>query len=154
MTASITPKADSSASELFVSFRLGDEQFAVDINKVVEIIRVLPITAAPGSRPYVLGVINLRGKIVTTIDLARRLGADAPSAVTRDSRIIILEKGARVVGVLVDYVGKTRTFSERKIEAVPSMIQGERAGFFKGIAVDGDAFCSILSVENIISHEK
>ncbi|MBL7999298.1 MAG: purine-binding chemotaxis protein CheW, partial [Candidatus Kapabacteria bacterium] len=79
-----------------VSFRLGTEEFGIDIMSIQEINRISTITRVPHAQTYVVGVINLRGKIVPVIDLRMRMGMP-PSQIGEHSRIIVAEIGGKVV---------------------------------------------------------
>src|SRR6266576_6045896 len=84
-----------------VGFRIGNETFGVPINLVREIIRVPDISAVPDAPDYVEGVINLRGRIISVIDLRKRFG-ERKVAPARRNRILVLEHNGRLSGLIVD----------------------------------------------------
>ena len=99
--------ADSSNKEIlrWVTFHLGNEVYGVNVMQVKEVLRYTEIAPVPGSPEYVLGIINLRGNVVTVIDTRMRFGLEhAP--VTDNSRIVIIEAEKQVVGILVDSVAE------------------------------------------------
>lgn len=102
-----------------VSFRLQDEVYALDILHVQEIIKVLPITQVPLSAPWVSGVINLRGKIIPLIHLARRMGLKE-TEMNRNTRFMIVRGKTQHVGLVVDEVLEVLRLSEAAQEAPPS----------------------------------
>ena len=104
-----------------VVFRLGTEEFGVDISQVREIIRVGDITRIPGSPRYVDGVINLRGQVTTVVNLRNRLGLDG-KAMDGNARIMILEVDKNVVGVIVDSVTEVKNLAAPQIEPLPDAL--------------------------------
>ena len=104
-----------------VIFRLGTEEFGVDISQVREIIRVGEITRIPGSPPYVDGVINLRGQVTTVINLRHRFGLEG-RPMDGNARIMILEVDKNVVGVIVDSVTEVKNLAQGQIEALPAAL--------------------------------
>ena len=105
-----------------VSFRIGQEQFGLDIVKVQEIIRLQRLTRVPNLPDFVEGVINLRGKIVSVIDLRKRFGQRA-TGLDRRSRILVVEHRGRLVGMIVDSASEVLKIPESEIEAAPVMMQ-------------------------------
>ncbi|HMK46379.1 MAG TPA: chemotaxis protein CheW [Methanocella sp.] len=104
-----------------VIFKLGTEEFGVDIAQVREIIRVGEITRIPGSPRYVDGVINLRGQVTTVINLRARLGLDG-KPMDSNARIMIMEVNKNVVGVIVDSVTEVKNLSANQIEPLPEAL--------------------------------
>jgi purine-binding chemotaxis protein CheW len=104
-----------------VVFRLGTEEFGVDISQVREIIRVGDITRIPGSPRYVDGVINLRGQVSTVVNLRNRLGLDG-KAMDGNARIMVLEIDKNVIGVIVDSVTEVKNLTESQIEVLPDAL--------------------------------
>ena len=104
-----------------VVFRLGTEEFGVDISQVREIIRVGDITRIPGSPRYVDGVINLRGQVTTVVNLRNRLGLEG-KAMDGNARIMILEVDKNVIGVIVDSVTEVKNLTAAQIEVLPDAL--------------------------------
>lgn len=98
-----------------VGFRIGDETFGVPIAHVREIIRVPQITALPNAPEYVEGVINLRGKIISVIDLRKRFGDPNPQQ-GRKNRILVVELHSRVVGLIVNSASEVLKLPPSEIE--------------------------------------
>lgn len=98
-------KTSESGDELIhlISFNLLNELYGIDLNSLIEILKAKSITRVPGSSEYLRGVINLRGNLITVVDLKRRLGLEAGS-LTSDSRVMIVQFGERSIGLLVDKV--------------------------------------------------
>lgn len=109
--------------EQVVAFIIGAENYAIPINYVKEIIRLTEITIVPQAKSYVKGIINLRGKVVTVVCLAQRLGINRTEAPTGAQRIIIIEHDKNVLGFQVDAVNEVIRIPEQKIEPVPLNLQ-------------------------------
>jgi purine-binding chemotaxis protein CheW len=107
-----------SATRQLVVFSLGDEEYALPIAQVHEIIRYTEPRSVASAAMGVRGVINLRGKIVPVYDLAARLGLANPEG--KEANIVIVEAGGSVAGVVVDDVDQVLTVSDEQLEDVPS----------------------------------
>jgi len=107
-----------SATRQLVVFSLGDEEYALPIAQVHEIIRYTEPRSVASAAVGVRGVINLRGKIVPVYDLAARLGLANPEG--KEANIVIVEAGGSVAGVVVDDVDQVLTVSDEQLEDVPS----------------------------------
>jgi purine-binding chemotaxis protein CheW len=113
------------AKELhIVGFRVGQEVFGVPINLVHEIVRVPEITSVPDSPGCVQGVINLRGKIVSVVDLRRRFGQREIKP-NKKNRILVTEVAGKLVGLIVDSASEVLKIPENDIELPPVFDQGE-----------------------------
>jgi purine-binding chemotaxis protein CheW len=105
-----------------VGFRVGRETYGVPITSLHEIVRVPEITAVPDAPDYLEGVINLRGKIVSVVDLRKRFGQRS-AGLDRRSRILVVEHRGRLVGMIVDSASEVLKIPESEIEAAPAMMQ-------------------------------
>ncbi len=112
-------RADDSVSR-WVCFDVGGQRYGVPILSVQEVLRAAQIEPVPGAGAQVLGVINLRGSIVTVLDLRARLGLGAASAGT-DTRIVILDHGGESVGLLVDRVADVRKIVDAAVKPAPDV---------------------------------
>jgi purine-binding chemotaxis protein CheW len=107
-----------------VGFQVGRETYGVPIASLHEIVRVPEITAVPDAPSYVEGVINLRGKIVSVVDLRKRFGKPASDA-RRQARILVVEQRGRLAGLIVDAASEVLKIPESDIEPAPSvMLEG------------------------------
>lgn len=120
-----TDSIETGRSRLLATFRLRDAYYALDAGVVLEVIRVGEITPVPHSVGEVLGVINLRGRIVTLIDMARVLGLPAQAPGPR-SRIFIVEHLGEYVGLLADEVGEVAEVEDHELQPPPSSVPQER----------------------------
>lgn len=116
-----------------VSFKLGNEEYAVDILKVQEINRLTEITSVPNAPSYLEGVINLRGKVIPVINLRKKFGL-ADKDVDSHSRVMILDIRGITTGVIVDAVSEVLRINTDTVEPPPPMAASMSADYIKGIA--------------------
>jgi purine-binding chemotaxis protein CheW len=125
---------------------LGDEEYALPVSEVQEIIRYVTPRSLPGVDPGVRGVINLRGKIVSVCDLSRRLGL---SSAGQESKIVVVEGAGEMAGLIVDEVSEVVTLSTDQIE--PPLSSGD--GAISGVAKVGDRLLVVLDLEALFGRE-
>ena len=107
VAGSIIPKDPADETVGFLCFRLGDEEFGVDLNLVRQIVSPPPVTKVPRTRSYFMGVVSIRGGVVTLVDFRQLLGLD-PAEITRNSRILLFDGEDEQFGLLVDSVTLVR----------------------------------------------
>lgn len=117
-----------------VGFGLGSEEFAVPILAVREINQLPEITAIPHAPSHVLGITNLRGRVIPVIDTAAHFGLSGYERDEKSARMIVVEVGDRPVGFLVDAVSQVRRISKEQCDAAPAASTAARAEFIAGIA--------------------
>ena len=115
-----------------VGFRIGKETFGVPINLVHEIVRVPEITAVPDAPQYVEGVINLRGKIVSVIDLRKRFGEKRIER-NRKNRILVAEIERKMVGLIVDAASEVLRVCPEEIEDPPDVLDDAEIKYVTGV---------------------
>lgn len=115
-----------------VGFRIGKETFGVPIHLIHEIVRVPEITAVPDAPEYVEGVINLRGKIVSVIDLRKRFGEKRIER-TRKNRILVAEIERKMVGLIVDAASEVLRVSPNEIEDPPDVLDDAEIKYVTGV---------------------
>jgi purine-binding chemotaxis protein CheW len=133
-----------------VTFRLGQEEFAIEILHVQEILRLVPITPVPQAQTYVEGVINLRGRVIPVIDLGRRLGVVGGER-GRHSRIMVITTGRQLVGVIVDGVREVLRISTSCIEPPPPLAGGMEEECIQGVGKLEDRLLVLLDPERLFS---
>lgn len=132
-----------------IAFRIGEQEFCVDVHAVREIRGWTPATPLPQTPSYVRGVINLRGAVLPIIDLGRRLGLGASEPSARHV-IIVSRVGTRTLGLLVEAVSDILTVSEEMIQAAPDVACDTVRAFVKGvIPVDG-RMISLIALDGVI----
>jgi len=115
-----------------VGFRIGKETFGVPINLIHEIVRLPEITAVPDAPEYVEGVINLRGKIISVIDLRKRFGEKRVER-NRKNRILVAEIDRKMVGLIVDAASEVLRLSQSEIEAPPAVLDDGEVRYVTGV---------------------
>src|ERR1039458_2670081 len=132
-----------------ISFRIGAQEFCVDIMAVREIRGWTSATPIPHSPNYVRGVINLRGAVLPIVDLAARLGFGVTEQTAR-SVIIVAHIGGRTVGLLVDAVSDILTVSDDVIQPTPDVTCDTVKAFVKGILAVDDRLISLVSLDRVL----
>ena len=141
--------AGGSACE-FIAFRIGAQEFCIDIMCVREIRGWTPATALPHAPSYVRGVINLRGSVLPIVDLAERLGFPPIEATAREV-IIVVQVGGQIIGLLVDAVSDILTQSTENIQPTPEVATDLAKSFVRGVlAVDG-RMIGLIELDSLMS---
>lgn len=139
------------ASTHLVCFRIGKETYGVDIFAVREIVKPQEITSIPGTASYVLGIINLRGKIISVVDLAGRLGFGV-ARMSRSSRILVVDLEGFTVGFLVDAATEVLKLSGDSIEPAPEELKASiRENYLEGVGVLDNRLVIILNLSHLLS---
>jgi purine-binding chemotaxis protein CheW len=137
-----TPDVVSSPTLLF---RVGERLFGCDIRDAQEIIPLRPMTRLPGAPPFVRGLINMRGTVVTVLDLGARI--DPERGVSNDGSILLVRYRERLVGMVVEEVADVRVLD---IEEPAATMGAGANGIVKGVATLDDASVVILDLETLI----
>ena len=136
-----------------VSFNIGDEEFGVDILKVQEINRMVQVTRVPNTPDYVLGVINLRGKVIPIIDMRSRLGMKHKEF-DKDTRIVVVEIESKVIGFVVDAVSEVIRINKSITEPPPPMVAGIDSEYITAIGKLEDRLLILLDLRKILTTEE
>ena len=148
----------------FATFRVGERLFGLDILGVREIIRVFNITPVPRSESHIRGLINLRGQIVTILDLSVRLGHE-PLPVRDSSHIVILKHGANLtqssgrnqggtqdlMGLLVDAIGDVVEAETSMADAPPANLTDAEEQFLSGVLKTDAGLLVLLNLQELLS---
>ncbi len=132
-----------------VSFRLGNEEFGVDIIKVQEIIRKPDITDVPNSPAFVEGVINLRGKVISVIDLRTKLGMPKTEHGS-STRIVVVEINECTLGFIVDNVSEVLRISKDITEPPPAFVAGISNDYITAVGKLKDRLIILLDLDRIL----
>jgi purine-binding chemotaxis protein CheW len=122
------------ATEHMVTFFLGEEEYGLDVRLVQEIIRPTEITPVPRAPEFVMGVINLRGRIIPVVDLKRKLSLGEVEAASRTSRIVVAKLRDRLVGLLVDGASQVLKIPVSLIEPAPEEVVEVDVDYIRGVA--------------------
>ncbi len=116
----------------WIRFNLADETYGIAARQVNEVIRVGDVTPVPGAAEQILGIVNLRGNVVTVLDMRTLLGIER-KPVDENSRIIIAETGGQAVGLLVDSVAEVVYLRASEIDVAPKVGKDEGSRLVKGV---------------------
>lgn len=151
--------ANDSQVDRFLTFKLGEEGFAIDLVHVVEIVPVAKLTPIPHAKNYAKGVMNLRGKVIPVLDLRMRL--EMPErAYDERTCVMILACEDDEIGLVVDRVIGVMTFTRDRLEALSRNSSQTVKKYFNGIAKNNEQILPVLDLKKIIyeesnpSHEK
>ncbi|WP_029135176.1 chemotaxis protein CheW [Sedimenticola selenatireducens] len=151
-----TRVAEGSANDpvyQLVTFRLEDETYGINVMHVQEVLRVTEIAPVPGAPPYVLGIINLRGNVVTVIDTRSRFGLP-PGDIDEASRIVIIESEMQVVGILVDSVAEVVELRGSEIDSAPNVGNEDSSKFIQGVATRENDLLIVVDLNKLLSEEE
>jgi purine-binding chemotaxis protein CheW len=133
----------------FLSFFLGQEEYAIEILKVQEIIGLMAITPVPRMPEYIRGVLNLRGKIVPVMNLRSRFGLPMVDD-TEETCIIVVQDEQYLMGIVVDKVSEVADIKGEDIEEVPSLGAGSQADYLSGIGKSKDRVKMLVDVHEVL----
>lgn len=137
----------------WVTFRLSGETYGVNVMQVQEVLRYTEIAPVPGAPDYVLGIINLRGNVVTVLDTRNRFSLNT-GEVTDATRIVIVEAEEHVVGLLVDSVAEVVYLRQSEIENPPNAGHEESARFIQGVCNKNDELLILVELEKILTDQQ
>ena len=137
----------------WVTFRLQNEKYGINVMQVQEVLRVSEIAPVPGAPDYVLGIINLRGNVVTVIDTRKRFGL-IPKEMDDSTRIVIIESDDQVVGILVDSVAEVVDLRVSEMEAAPNVGTEESAKFIQGVASHDSELLILVDLNRLLTDEE
>lgn len=134
----------------FSTFMVGDALFGIDILNIQEINKHIDITRVPQAESYIEGILNLRGRIVTIIDLGSKLGL-GPVQKSGENRNIIVNSDGEHIGLLVDKIGDVLTMKKSDIDVPPSNVAGAKGRFFQGVLKTDEKLIGILDLNKILA---
>lgn len=137
----------------YVSFRVGEGAYGVEISRVKEIIAAGEITRVPETPPFVRGVINLRGRVIPVISL-RSLFDLGEGELSAGTRIVVAELGEISVGLEVDSVLEVTRLAPEQVEPPSPLIAGRRGGYIKGVAKLKESLLVLLDLDWLLSREE
>lgn len=144
---------DGSELLQLVSFKIGNEEFGIDIFNVKEINRMVNITKVPNSPDYVEGIINLRGKVIPVIDLRTKLGMPKKEH-DKDTRIVVADIDGRTVGFLVDAVSEVLRIPRNITEAPPALTTGINSDYITAVGKLEDRLLTLLDLTKVLAKEE
>lgn len=155
-TAIVPAKTGESKHELIqlVSFNLGAEEYAVEVLKVREIIRMTAITHVPNTPPSIEGIINLRGKVIPIISLRNRFGMSSADE-DHHTRIMVMDIAGKLMGFIVDGVSEVIRIASGEIQPAPSIAAGGvDQDFISGVIKHGEQLLLMLQLDRMFSSDE
>ena len=147
---------NSSPEEItqLTAFKVGDEEYVVDILRIREIIRPLPVTPVRRGPRFVEGVISLRGSVIPVVDMRRRFGLPPLESDSSKRRVIILVIDGRVLGLIVDAVTEVVRVPKTSIRPAPGFLDADRAPYFMGVCHHKQRILILLNVRNVVESDE
>ncbi|MAZ88207.1 MAG: chemotaxis protein CheW [Cellvibrionaceae bacterium] len=152
-TSSAKSKTSDDPILQWVTFKLAGETYGINVMQVQEVLRYSEIAPVPGAPPYVLGIINLRGNVVTVIDTRHRFGLTS-GELTDNTRIVIIEADNHVVGILVDSVAEVVYLRQSEMETAPNVGNDESAKFIQGVCHKNDELLILVELDKLLTDEE
>jgi purine-binding chemotaxis protein CheW len=150
-------KTDLKIAGKCLTFRVGPEEYGVEILKVREIVGLQKITEVPMTTSHIRGVINLRGKIIPVVDMRHKLKLP-PQAQSRENCIVIVmvrgPQGESLVGLLVDAMNEVFGMEEAALEPIPQLGEGKALEFIHGLARVRNRVVILLNVDQVVQAEE
>lgn len=145
-------KGDNDPVLQWVTFKLEGETYGINVMQVQEVLRYTEIAPVPGAPEYVLGIINLRGNVVTVIDTRHRFGLNT-AEVSENTRVVIIEADQHVVGIMVDAVAEVVYLNQSEIDNAPNVGNDETSKFIQGVCNKNDELLILIDLNNMLSDE-
>lgn len=152
MSSKVAVNADDRVLQ-WVTFRLAGETYGINVMQVQEVLRYSEIAPVPGAPSYVLGIVNLRGNVVTVLDTRNRFGLP-PTEVSDQTRIVIIEADKHVIGILVDAVAEVVYLRQSEIEIAPNVGNEESAKFIQGVCHKNDELLILVELDKLLTDEE
>ncbi len=144
---------ETAATMQLVSFHLAEEEYAVEITKVREIILISEITRVPQTPHYVRGLINLRSTVIPVIDLRARFGLPQGEQ-TSASRIMVVDVRGKTIGVVVDAVDEVLRVAHERVAPPPPTVMGDEREYLRGLVKLDARLLILLDIDKLLSHEE
>lgn len=136
-----------------VTFRLDAEVYGINVMLVQEVLRITDIAPVPGAPSYVIGIINLRGNVVTVIDTRMRFGLP-PRDFDDATRIVIIETENQTVGIVVDSVSEVVDIYSNEIETAPNVGNDETARYIEGVVSRGEDLLILVDLNKLLTEDE
>ena len=137
----------------WVTYQLADEVYGINVMQVQEVLRMTDIAPVPGAPNYVIGIINLRGNVVTVIDTRTRFGLMVKEN-DDNTRIIIVEVAGNAIGMLVDSVAEVVYLHQSEIDTAPTVNSDDSSHFIQGVCSREDILLILVDADKFLSEEE
>lgn len=148
-----TAQSLNDAYTQWVTFRLDGETYGVNVMEVQEVLRVSEIAPVPGAPDYVLGIINLRGNVVSVLDTRRRFGL-MPHEISESTRIIIIESEEQTIGIMVDAVAEVVDVEQQEIDTAPTVGSDEASRYISGVVSREGELLILVDLSRLLSESE
>ena len=153
--AAETKAVEQTAHQLeLLTFLIAGEQYAIEIEKIVEIVTSRPVTRIPNADASVVGIISLRGTIVTLVDVRRKLRHPAVTGSAETSRIVVIDLKTETVGFVVDRVLRVVKIAPGEVEPHPVVHTTELEEAIRGVFRAGGALTILLDLDKLLDHSQ
>ncbi len=132
-----------------IVFQLKDEEYAIEVDHIQSIERMMPVTRIPRTYPFVTGVMNLRGVITPIINLRKRFGIEH-KPFDEETRILVISKEDIEIGFIVDSANDVIDIPVEKIEPTPEVVGGVEAEYLRGVVKLDQRLFTLLDIEKVI----
>jgi purine-binding chemotaxis protein CheW len=137
---------------LHVTFRVGEADYAIPVTDVLHLDSYEGATRVPGVPAYVAGLVQVRGRVVPVVDLRARFGL-SPAERTADSRVVVVQIGTRIAGLLADSARDVMQLDSTKFEKPPDMIERQSQGFVRAVVSVAKRLILLVDVPRVIGEE-
>lgn len=137
----------------WVTFRLDNETYGVNVMAVKEVLKFQDIAPVPGAPDYVTGIINIRGTVISVINTRRRFGLQDLEA-DDNTRIVIIEIGHHIIGIVVDSVAEVVYLRQSQIETAPQVNKDESAKFISGVCHRDNALLILVELDKLLTEDE
>ncbi len=138
-----------SQQDKYLTFRVGNEDYALGIGQVIEIVGILPVTEVPDMPAFVRGVINLRGRVIPAIDVRLRFAME-PRTYDQRTCVIVVDLAGSAIGLIVDTVSEVISIPATAVSPPPMAQHGGQNRFVKGLGRVGESVKILLDLENLL----
>lgn len=144
---------EDTQKDRYLTFQLGEEEYGIGIEHILEIVGMQKIAAVPDMPDFVRGVINLRGKVIPVIDVRTRFHME-PKAYDERTCVIVVSVGEAQIGLVVDTVSEVTDINENNISDPPRVGHGDKVRYIKGIGKVGTDVKILLDVDRLLREEE
>ncbi|EKJ86252.1 chemotaxis protein CheW [Leptospira meyeri] len=148
-----TSSANQFIHEQYIIFNLGDEEYAIPITIVEEIVKITNLIRVPQSKSFFAGIMDIRGKVVRMIDLAKRLNIKNTTDSAAD-RAIVINVSGKSIGVIVDKVSHVVHFPANQVDPPPPSVKGISSRYITGVGKKDNRFIILIDIEKILTVEE
>ncbi|ADQ05058.1 CheW protein [Caldicellulosiruptor owensensis OL] len=153
MVENFSQEFEDTMKDMYLIFKIDEQNYGIEIKYVIEIIGLMPITYVPNQEEYVKGIINLRGKIIPVIDARMRL-LKPQKEYNERTCVIVTSINQFLVGIIVDHVSEVVVIEKEKISPLPQTYEKIEERFFKGVANLNDKLILLVDCETFVMPDR